>query len=213
MVYREPYVHILSNSKYNIEYVMHNSFVFLKVQKFLKLQGKSLARDVIRIQQIFMKENFARKALENLTKESEEISEDLNLQIFFDGMDNFVNGIPLFSLYALFQNNFIVYDPINYQTYAGNDKRFFVNDSFIRTDERNIKSIKTFHNSHIPVTLLVCWFLTHSIDLITIENPHPITNFLQNTPSISNKIFFHKYISNHKDFNKIIEQKSKELKL
>lgn len=185
---------------------MHESFIFSKVQKFLRLQGSTLSRDCLRMQQMFSKKNFAAKAIENFQIESEELYEQCGARVLIDGLENFCNGIPLFTLYATFQNNFIVHEPVSANTYFGNDSRFFVNNGFIRLDERECKNIKVLDNEIIPSTLSVSWFLARLFDMVVIHEKHQILSFLQETPNVENKIFFHSYAKENLNFNKTVEK-------
>ena len=189
---------------------MHNSFLLKKIQGFIKSRGQILLRDVVRVQEIFSKVNFVKKAIENFEEESEKIFKDFKIKVSIDGIENFSKGIPIFSIYTYFQNNFIVHDPISGNFYFGNDNKFFVNNSFIRPGERAIDSIEIFDNNNIPETLLISWFLARSIDVLIIKNPNPLVNFLSNTNNIGNKIFFHEYVKSAKNFDEFIQDLSKK---
>ena len=137
-----------------------------RAAKFFKKIGNSILKEYYDIIGMAKKNKFAFRAIETF-KEQAAINE-LDSMVFFDGVENFSRGMPLFSLCAISENKILIYDPILSLCFWGDVKDFYVDftkvsNNFNLNPKFADEQVYIEKNTYIPNSLKIAWFLTGSI--------------------------------------------------
>jgi hypothetical protein len=171
---------------------MYDNFTYptkmVNVKRFFFEEANFIRRDFENMLTMQNKMQFAKKRIDFFHEKIDAVQEGNGCKIVFDGQENFKRGISLFSLYAIFNDGFVVFMPIGDITYSLYKNFFFVNDKKIQVLDNNVFKV-AFDNS-IPASLICAWMFSNAIDVAVIQNNNDFKKFLSQFKNINNQVFF-----------------------
>lgn len=146
-------------------------FALAKISKFFKKSSNFLLKDYCELVTMSRKYGFAKKSLTYFTEQMNESGlEELDAKIFLDNEYNFQNGIQLFCLTALVENQILIMDIFTSNFYWGTASEFYINYYKYKTEVNADHSKIIEKNSMIPDSFKVLWFLSGSVHNFFCDN-------------------------------------------
>lgn len=166
---------------------MKMPIVFTDLSKFFIKSSMHLVRDFHSSTTMSRKKSFLEKTISYFqqdvdfyTNNFKRIYEIESPTIWIDGLENFFNSIPLFTISAFWQNQILVYDPLSQNSYYGAPHNFYVNLSKVKEiSEKTEGELKKIQKSIIPDSLLLSWLLALYVDAVELSDTTKFEFFVQ----------------------------------
>lgn len=166
--------------------------------KFIIDMSNIILRDFSQINRLIpdKKLKFVEKTILNWEKKKSEFLEKEkkfgNIDLFLEGTNNMSLSMSDLCFTCVANTDFVVYYPHMDILFWNSKKEYYLNDRKIEKPQKVPNELR-YSSSFFPPSLQICYFLTHALNIISVEGP---LAFL-----FDKKIVFHDYAKKYPGFD------------